>query len=109
MPGGGGTGWQVPCVEPRGTLQTSPLQQSELFVHVPFVCWHIVPHTSVPLGPGMHGAPLQQSPLKAQAWPAIAHMPSAMHRGMPSLSSWQAPELPGAPQQSLRVDEMLHM
>jgi hypothetical protein len=48
---------------------------------------------------------LQQSPSNAQALPGFTHA-MAWHRGTPSLSSWQAPELPTAPQQSLRAEEM---
>jgi hypothetical protein len=60
------------------------------------------------LAPGTQWPPLQQSPSKAQFPPASTHAPMAWHRGTPSLSSWHAPELPGAPQQSFRADEIEH-
>jgi hypothetical protein len=51
---------------------------------------------------------LQQSPSKAQFPPASMHASMVLHRGTPSLSSWHAPELPGAPQQSFLADEIEH-
>jgi hypothetical protein len=52
---------------------------------------------------------LQQSTLYAQACPVITQAVIAWQRGTPFGSSWHAPELPGAPQQSLRADETPHV
>ena len=62
-----------------------------------------------PVPSGMQGSWLQQSPVYEHTSPAFTHAESAWQRGTPRGSSWQAPELPGAPQQSLRADEMLHV
>jgi hypothetical protein len=51
---------------------------------------------------------LQQFASNAQCPPALTQPPSAWQRGTPRLSSWHAPELPGAPQQSLRAEEIAH-
>jgi hypothetical protein len=107
--GGGGDGIpQAPLVEPWATMQGRPAQQSALTVHAPPEWLHAVWHASLPFAPGTQWPPAQQSLSNAHAPPAFTQAPSAWHRGTPSLSSWQAPELPGAPQQSLRADEIAH-
>jgi hypothetical protein len=85
-----------------------PEQQSAAAVHAPPALLHAVWHASLPSGPGTQWPPPQQSTSNAHAPPALTHAPTAWQRGTPSLSSWQAPELPGAPQQSLRAEEMEH-
>jgi hypothetical protein len=99
---------QTPFVAPWATMHGSPAQQSAATVHPPPVGLHAVWHASLPSGPGTQWPPLQQSASNAHAAPAVTHAPTAWHLGTPSLSSWQAPELPGAPQQSLRADEIEH-
>jgi hypothetical protein len=110
--GGGGVigGAQVPTVDPGGVWQTLPAQQSALIVQPPLEGTQGGPASgtlrqrSCPVLSGTQGAPLQQSPENAQVSPDGRH-PVARHRGTPSWSSWQAPELPGAPQQSLGADD----
>jgi hypothetical protein len=55
----------------------------------------------------MQGTLLQQSAVEAHVSPPLRQVPMAWHRGTPSGSSWHAPELPVAPQQSFGADEML--
>ena len=56
----------MPAVDPGGTTQGVPGQQSEWLVHAPPVATHVVPHTKpVPDGSGTQGLP-QQSALDAQ-------------------------------------------
>ena len=115
MPGGGVLTLHVPRVEPTGTVQWLPVQQSASTVHAPVVGMQATPpsgafaaHTSVLFGPGTHGLPLQQSPVYAHVSVGFLHAVIVWQRGTPTGSSWHAPELPGAPQQSSRDDEMLH-
>ena len=65
---------QVPNVEPGWNTQVRPLQQSLLFEHWPVVFWQPWPQTSTPEPLGTHGSPLQQSPAKAHALPAITQL-----------------------------------
>src|SRR6476659_5689278 len=86
---------QVPCSEPGGTTHSNPVQQSEVVVQTPDSLTHMEPHLRWPASSGQHGAPLQQSPEVAHAAPGITQAPpsgpppSALQRGMPTLSSWQ--------------------
>jgi hypothetical protein len=136
---------QVPCDEPIGRTQLEPGQQSPSMVHVPPCCTHAGPPSDgtkqrrSPVPSGTHGRPLQQSAADAQVSPGFRHVPSPLHRGTPSPSSWQSeqesfsfkptqteaskplhlrtpdeslmqrPELPTAEQQSFRAAEMLHV
>ena len=70
----------VPCVDPWGTTQTKPLQQSALMVHPPDSGLHATPpsggagrQVSCPCPFGTQGAPLQQSPVYEHACPALTH------------------------------------
>lgn len=79
-PGGGVTAPQVPLVEPTWMTQFSPLQQSAVTVHGPVRGLHVppsegAPHLRTPMGSGRHGAPLQQSPLKAHVSPVLRQVP----------------------------------
>ena len=108
MGGGGGGLPHTPLVDPCATMHGRPAQQSAATVHAPLALLHAVWHASLPSAPGTQWPPLQQSSSKAHEAPSLTHAPMAWQRGMPSLSSWHAPELPGAPQQSLRADEIAH-
>jgi hypothetical protein len=94
--------------------QTLPAQQSASMVQLPPEGMQTGPppsgalvQRSCPVLSGTQGTPLQQSPEKAQVSPPCRHA-TALQRGTPKGSSWHAPELPGAPQQSLGADETTH-
>jgi hypothetical protein len=106
--GAGGGAPQTPMVDPWDVKHGSPAQQSALTLQAPPGGLQAAWQASFPSGPATQCAPLQQSPSKAQAAPPPAQASRAWHRGTPSASSWQAPEFPGAPQQSLRADEFAH-
>jgi hypothetical protein len=95
-------------------MHIAPTQQSALMVHDPLTGTQVGPASELtmqrrtPTESGTQGVPLQQSAAEAQVSPAWRQGPPALQRGTPSASSWQAPELPTAPQQSSRADEMLH-
>ncbi len=110
--GGGGIATQDPLVEPGAVTHIDPTQQSPLMVHEPPAGMQVPPsgpckHRSTPLGSGTQGTRSQQSADDAHVSATLRQVPSPWHRGTPSGSSWQAPELPTAPQQSFRADEML--
>ena len=74
MSAGGGFGLvHVPVVEPGGTTQVRPEQQSPVLVHLPLCGTHAVPQTKCPLPSGTHGVPLQQSADEAQYPPGATH------------------------------------
>jgi hypothetical protein len=106
-PGGGGGMLQVPFVEPRGSTQVDPGQQSALMLHDPPAGTHAeVKQRSMPESSGTHGAPLQQSLEDAHSSPVLRQAERPLQRGTPSLSSWQQSLLAMQPQQSLRADEI---
>jgi hypothetical protein len=111
---GGTTVPHVPTVLPCGTMHELPGQQSAVTVQLPDVGTQILPPSgtmrqrSCPVLSGTQGTPLQQSPVYAHVWPGARQAPIAWQRGTPSASSWQASELPGAPQQLSGALDTLH-
>ncbi len=103
MSGGGVKLSQAPWIDPGGTMQLSPMQQSALVVQNPPCGTHIDPQCSAPVASGTHGSPLQQSPLNEQLPPAGTHAPTRLQRGMPTLSGWQQLFVEMQAQQSSRT------
>jgi hypothetical protein len=113
--GGGGGGAQVPDVDPGGTWQMLPAQQSAVTVQLPPDGMHTGPPPSRPIAQRScpvlsrtHGTPLQQSPEKAHVSPPGLQSPPPQ-RGTPKRSSWQTPDLLPTPLQQLAgADETTH-
>ena len=111
--GGGGVGLaQTPDVWPGGMMHTLPLpeQQSDVAVHLPLVCTHVVdPQTYLPVLSGMQTLP-QQSAEVAQALPAATQADTVKQRGTPTASRRQVILLaPVTPQQSALTPLTEHM
>jgi len=112
--GGVGGGAQVPDVDPGGMWQVLPAQQSAVMVQPLPEGTQVGPPPSgatrqrnCPVLSGTQGALLQQSPVEAHVSPPARHGP-APQRGTPRGSSWQASELPTAPQQLFGAEETTH-
>ena len=70
VPGGGGSGEQVPAVAPGATTHVIPAQQSAVDVQEPAEGMHALEaQTSCPVESGTQGCPLQQSAAVAQVAP----------------------------------------
>jgi hypothetical protein len=94
--------------------QTLPAQQSAVTVQLPLEGTQTggppsgpIMQRSCPVLSGTQGTPLQQSPVKAHVSPPGRQV-DALQRGTPRGSSWQASELPTAPQQLLGAEDTTH-
>jgi hypothetical protein len=92
-------------------MQLEPTQQSPVTVHDPPLETQLEgEQRRTPALSATQGRSSQQSSADAQVSPpARQESPRPLQRGTPSLSSWHTPEFPGAAQQSLRAEEMLHV
>jgi hypothetical protein len=88
--GGGGFGApHVPEVDPVGTLQGRPEQQSALMVHAPLVGTHAPSHTLFTQGFPQQSALVAHFDPAGTVWPGVQTKFTARQRGMPSESCEQ--------------------